>query len=134
MLRPDGYVKVLDFGLAKLIEKQTLTTNSDAATVSKKATDPGTVMGTVQYMSPEQARGRSVDAGPTYSVSVSCSMKLVAGRVPFAGESSTDVLAAILDKEPLRCVARFTDEVPPELQRIVSKSTTQGQGRTAIKR
>lgn len=56
MLRPDGIVKVLDFGLAKLSEKSTPVTNSEAATLSKKRSDPGTIMGTVQYMSPEQAR------------------------------------------------------------------------------
>src|SRR5688572_10977665 len=62
MLRPDGLVKVLDFGLAKLTEKPTPPTDSKAATISRQATDPGTVMGTVQYMSPEQARGKEVDA------------------------------------------------------------------------
>jgi serine/threonine-protein kinase len=120
MVRPDGYVKVLDFGLAKLTEKQALTTNSDAATISRKATDPGTVMGTVQYMSPEQARGHSVDArSDIFSLGVVL-YEMVAGRAPFAGESSTDVLAAILDKEPL-LLARFSPDVPPELQRIVTK-------------
>ena len=120
MLRPDGYVKVLDFGLAKLTEKQTLTTNSDAATISRKATDPGTVMGTVQYMSPEQARGKEVDARTDiFSLGIVL-YELVAGRAPFAGESSTDVLAAILDKEPLP-LARFSPDVPQELQRIVAK-------------
>src|SRR5689334_2843684 len=101
MLRPDGYVKVLDFGLAKLTEKQPLSTSSDVATVAKKATDPGTIMGTVQYMSPEQARGKEVDARTDiFSLGILL-YEMVAGRVPFTGESSTDVLAAILDKEPV---------------------------------
>jgi serine/threonine-protein kinase len=120
MLRPDGIVKVLDFGLAKLTEKTTPTTDSEAATVSRKATDPGMVMGTVQYMSPEQARGKTVDSRTDiFSLGVVL-YELVAGRAPFVGESSTDVLAAILDKEPLPLL-RFTDDVPAELQRIVSK-------------
>jgi serine/threonine-protein kinase len=120
MLRPDGYVKVLDFGLAKLTEKQPLTADSQAGTIARKATDPGTVMGTVQYMSPEQARGKEVDARTDiFSLGIVL-YELVAGRAPFAGESSTDVLAAILDREPPP-LARFVDDLPQELQRIVSK-------------
>ncbi len=120
MLRPDGIVKVLDFGLAKLSEKNTPTTDSDAATISRKATDPGTIMGTMQYMSPEQARGKLVDARTDIFSLGTVLYEMVAGRAPFAGESSTDVLAAILDKEPLP-LARFVDEAPQELQRIVTK-------------
>jgi serine/threonine-protein kinase len=120
MLRPDGYVKVLDFGLAKLTQKQRLTTDSDAATISRKETDPGTVMGTVQYMSPEQARGKEVDARTDiFSLGIVL-YELVAGRAPFAGESSTDVLAAILDKDPPP-LARYADDIPQELQRIATK-------------
>ncbi len=120
MLRPDGIMKVLDFGLAKLTEKSSQTTDSAAATLSKKDTTPGTIMGTVQYMSPEQARGLSVDARTDiFSLGIVL-YEMLAGRVPFAGESSTDVLSAILDKEPLPLL-RFVDEMPTELQRIVSK-------------
>ncbi|HEY7913094.1 MAG TPA: protein kinase [Blastocatellia bacterium] len=120
MLRPDGIVKVLDFGLAKLTEKRAPTTDSEAATISKKVTDPGTIMGTVAYMSPEQARGKQVDARTDiFSLGIVL-YEMIAGRMPFAGESSTDVLAAILDKEPPP-LTRFADEVPTELQRIVSK-------------
>ena len=62
MIRPDGIVKVLDFGLAKLTEVATPASEPEAATLAKQSTDPGTIMGTVQYMSPEQARGKAVDA------------------------------------------------------------------------
>jgi serine/threonine-protein kinase len=120
MLRPDGIVKVLDFGLAKLSEKVAAVTGSDVATLSKKDTDPGTVMGTVQYMSPEQARGRTVDArSDIFSFGIVL-YEMIAGRPPFMGESSTDVLAAILDKEPPPLL-RFVDDLPQELQRIVQK-------------
>jgi serine/threonine-protein kinase len=121
MLRPDGFAKVLDFGLAKLTEKQPVTTDTEAATVARKETDPGTVMGTVQYMSPEQARGRVVD-GRTDVFSLGVVLyEVIAGRTPFTGESSSDVLAAILEKEALP-LSRFAPEAPSELQRIVNKS------------
>ena len=121
MLRPDGFAKVLDFGLAKLTEKQPVSTDTEAATVARRETDPGTIMGTVQYMSPEQARGKPVDARTDiFSLGVVL-YEVIAGRAPFEGESSTDVLAAILEKEPAP-LARFAPDVPAELQRIVNKS------------
>ena len=121
MLRPDGYVKVLDFGLAKLTEKPPLTDDSDAATRLKVNTDPGTIMGTASYMSPEQARGLTVDARTDiFSLGVVI-YEMIAGRVPFTGETSIDVIAAILDK-PLPPLARFAPDAPTELQRIVGKA------------
>ncbi len=120
MLRPDGIVKVLDFGLAKVSEKPLSVPYSSAATVAHTDTAPGTILGTVQYMSPEQGRGQEVDARTDiFSLGIVL-YEMIAGRPPFVGESSTDVLVAILEKEPLP-LARFTDEAPAELQRIVSK-------------
>ncbi len=121
MLREDSYAKVLDFGLAKLIEQQGVSTDTEAKTVARIDTDPGTVMGTVNYMSPEQAKGKTVDARTdVFSLGV-LTYEMVAGRTPFQGESSTEVLAAILDREPPP-LARFEPEAPAELQRIVSKA------------
>src|SRR5215471_2784916 len=121
MLREDGYIKVLDFGLAKLIEAQAPSADTEAQTVARIDTDPGTVMGTVNYMSPEQARGKTVDSRTdVFSLGVVV-YEMVAGRPPFGGDSSTEVLAAILDREPPP-LARFEPDAPPELQRIVSKA------------
>jgi serine/threonine protein kinase/DNA-binding NarL/FixJ family response regulator len=114
MVRPDSIVKVLDFGLAKLGE------NSAASTLALKDTTPGTILGTVQYMSPEQARGQEVDARTDiFSLGIVL-YEIVAGGPPFGAKSGPDVLAAILEKEPPP-LARFNDEAPAELQRIVSK-------------
>jgi eukaryotic-like serine/threonine-protein kinase len=87
MLRRDGYVKVLDFGLAKLTEKQpsAATIDSEAATLAKVKTDPGTVVGTPQYMSPEQARGEELDGrSDIFSLGIVL-YEMLAGRAPFEG-------------------------------------------------
>jgi formylglycine-generating enzyme required for sulfatase activity len=119
MLRPDGFIKVLDFGLAKLVASSP----SDVATATRTMvhTDAGTVFGTVAYMSPEQVRGREVDQrSDIWSVGVML-YEMVAGRCPFAGETRSDVMAAILDREPAP-LARFDPDIPSELQRIVGKT------------
>lgn len=123
MLRRDGIVKVLDFGLAKLAE-QTPTdyVDTEAPTSVQIKTEPGMVMGTVTYMSPEQARGLQVDARTDiFSLGVLI-YEMVAGRVPFTGSNTLDILAAILsDKEPPP-LARYAHDAPPELERIVAKA------------
>jgi len=119
MLRTDGYVKVLDFGLAKLAEPKAADTA--APTLPKIETEPGVVMGTVSYMSPEQARGLAVDTRTDiWSLGVML-YEMAAGRQPFEGETASDVMALILQKEPLP-LAHSTPEVPGELQRIVRKA------------
>ncbi|PYT10186.1 MAG: hypothetical protein DMF60_00880 [Acidobacteria bacterium] len=121
MLRPDGYVKVLDFGLAKLSERQAIATDTEAPTIANRRTLPGTVMGTITYMSPEQARGLEVDARTDiFSLGVVL-YELVAGRAPFESGTMNDVIAAILLKDPLPLV-RYSPEVPAELERIVAKA------------
>jgi len=125
MLRPDGYVKVLDFGLAKLTEKfrqtNSIPTDSAIATKVKAYTEPGTVMGTVNYMSPEQARGHVLDPRTdVFSLGV-VMYEMAAGRMPFAGETAIDTLVSILEKEPPP-LDQYAPDVPAELQRIIGKT------------
>ena len=98
MLRRDGYVKVLDFGLAKLTELPA-GTDTEAPTRPLVNTDPGTVMGTVGYMSPEQARGHATDARTDiWSLGVVI-YQMVTNHLPFEGSSNSDVIAAILGRK-----------------------------------
>jgi TolB-like protein/Flp pilus assembly protein TadD len=121
MIRRDGIVKVLDFGLAKLTEPGIPDNLTDACTSARGATAPGTVMGTARYMSPEQARGEEVDArSDIFSLGIIV-YEMVAGRSPFSGTSGLDAVSGILKCEPppLRAAA---PHAPAELQRIVNKA------------
>jgi serine/threonine-protein kinase len=120
MLRKDGYAKVLDFGLAKLSEPvATGSAGSEDATRVQVNTMPGMVMGTVSYMSPEQARGTTTDARTDiWSLGVVL-YEMLSGRVPFTGETINHTIVSILEKEP-----QLLTNVPAELQRIVRKSMT----------
>src|SRR5438034_10582161 len=97
MVRTDGYVKVLDFGLAKLTELQT--TESDLETSTLLQSNPGLVMGTVQYMSPEQARGKKVDVRTDLWALGVVLYELLAGRVPFSGETPSHVMVTVMEDE-----------------------------------
>jgi serine/threonine-protein kinase len=121
MIRHDGYVKVLDFGLAKLIENRGLGFDSEAETMRAVNTKPGLVMGTVSYMSPEQARGLEVDSRTDIWSFGVLLYEMVAGRRPFDGLTSSDVMAAILTAEP-PSLTRFAPKAPSELQRIITKA------------
>jgi non-specific serine/threonine protein kinase len=122
MLRPDGIVKVLDFGLAKLaMTDLNVDVDAEAATMETFKTDPGSVMGTVHYMSPEQARGVAVDARTDiWSLGVVL-YEMVAGHRPFNGETATDVMAAII-KTSFPPLARFRPDAPPALEEIILKA------------
>ncbi|HVG30813.1 MAG TPA: protein kinase [Pyrinomonadaceae bacterium] len=123
MLRADGYVKVLDFGLAKLARDQEGAHDAEAPTRALVNTNPGTVMGTIVYMSPEQARGHETDArADVWSLGVVL-YEMITGRQPFAGETSSHVIVSILEREPPP-LARYVDGVPEALEWIVAKALT----------
>jgi serine/threonine protein kinase/Tol biopolymer transport system component len=122
MIRRDGYVKVLDFGLAKLTERQAvMTVDSQAPTIAKADTDPGTVMGTMRYMSPEQARGKEVDTRTDiWSLGVVL-YEMVTGHAPFEGETTSDVIVSLLSQDA-PSLSQEAEEVPYELERIARKA------------
>jgi serine/threonine protein kinase/Tol biopolymer transport system component len=120
MLRPDGYVKVLDFGLAKLSEQATPAVAAEAPTIQVR-TGSGIVIGTAGYMSPEQARGLGVDHRSDIFSLGAVIYEMLARRKPFEGDTPSDTLAAILKTEP-PSLARVARGVPSELVRIVNKS------------
>src|SRR2546422_8435987 len=121
MLRPDGLIKVLDFGLAKLTEPRTSNVDTEAPTVARVDTKIGAVMGTAQYMSPEQARGLKVDARTDiFSLGVVL-YEMLAGRPPFLGETTADIVSMLLQKEP-QSLSTLAPDTPADLQHIVRKT------------
>jgi eukaryotic-like serine/threonine-protein kinase len=125
MLRPDGYVKVLDFGLAKLTEglPGRAPGVAEESTVSNAETSSGAIIGTVSYMSPEQLRGLRVDER-TDVWSLGCVLyETVAGRAPFGGGAPADIIVSILEREPPPLAAHLPD-CPAGLQSVVTKALT----------
>jgi RIO-like serine/threonine protein kinase len=124
MLRHDGYVKVLDFGLAKLIEPLSTgqpSSDSEDAPQRDSHSDPGMMLGTPRYMSPEQIRGIQVDArADIFSLGVVL-YEMVAGRTPFDGVTAGEVVAAILNHPPPP-LEHYVHEVPAEFMRITRKA------------
>lgn len=118
MQRPDGIVKVLDFGLAKLGEQGMNTAEGSFAPVT---TQTGMIMGTVSYMSPEQARGLEVDHRSDLFSLGAVMYELLTGHEPFPGETSQDVLVSLLSEEPSP-ISRFVTGLPQALQDVVNKA------------
>jgi serine/threonine protein kinase/Tfp pilus assembly protein PilF len=121
MLRPDGYVKVLDFGIAKLAEREVPVTIPTDEALLLVETNLGSILGTVRYMSPEQARGAPVDKrSDIWSLGVVL-YEMVTGHAPFTGETPGEVMTSILETEPPPLMSYIT-QTPAQLQQIVSKA------------
>jgi serine/threonine protein kinase/Tfp pilus assembly protein PilF len=139
MLRDDRIVKVLDFGLAKLAETGFLSSYDPSVTQAETVgevlgdlyattplelqpeTSPGVILGTISYMSPEQARGLKVDARTDiFSLGIVL-YEMLAGRPPFEGPTTGDMMVAILDRNPPP-LSRFAPETPDEFEWILLKA------------
>ena len=143
MIRSNGLVKILDFGIAKLSEppavaggltsrEKTVGLNDklkpsaaadgsdpyEAATAIKSGTSPGMIIGTANYMSPEQAKGKEIDARTDIFSFGVVLYEMIMGKLPFAGETALEMIGAILHKEPLPLDKA---EVPPEIEKIIGK-------------
>jgi len=124
IIRPDGLVKILDFGIAKLSELPTSESGSSeevATALKSEGTSPGLIIGTAHYMSPEQARGKTVDArSDIFSFGI-VFYELLSGRRPFEGENAMDVMGAVLHKEVVP-INQLVPTLPQEIERIVNKT------------
>ena len=121
MLRPDGYAKVLDFGIAKLAEQELPTSMPKDQALLLVETNLGSVLGTVRYMSPEQACGGHVDkTTDIWSLGVVL-YEMVSGHAAFSGDTPKEVMSSILEKEP-PALTRYVARAPADLQQIISKT------------
>jgi serine/threonine protein kinase len=130
MRRSDGLVKILDFGIAKLTEHQTLSDSSETGGLLRAQTEAGVVMGTVDYMSPEQARALIVDERTDVWSCGVLLYEMLTRRKPFAGATRMDTMVGILEREP-RPFSESANESHAELrplQRIVDKALRKERG------
>lgn len=117
----DRFVKVLDFGLAKLTDRDALSSDPEAVTIPIAETSPGTIMGTSGYMSPEQAEGDNVDErSDVFSLGVVL-YEMLAGKPPFKGKTDSHTRVSIIDHDPVPLVQHVPD-VPRQLERIITKA------------
>ncbi len=119
MIRANGLAKILDFGIAKLAEASPAVkaSSEDATAIKPQSTSPGMIIGTANYMSPEQANGKEVDARTDIFSFGIVLYEMMAGGLPFAGENALSMIGAILHQEPKPLSA----DVPPEIVKIIGK-------------
>jgi len=126
MVMDDGRVKVLDFGLAKLVEAGP----NDYGTTQMAQTESGAILGTIAYMSPEQAEGKKMDARTDIFAFGAVLYEMITGRRAFQGESSAGTLGAILNQEP-KAIGEIREETPPELEKLVARCLRKDPNRRA---
>ena len=126
MLRPDGYVKVLDFGIAKLNAYPPIRDVRPVPTVNRSQTAPGTLMGTVKYMSPEQLRELPIDPrSDIWSLGVVLH-EMVTGNAPFEAATTSETITVILERKPPRL--DYPDRVPEDVREVISKALNKRRG------
>jgi serine/threonine-protein kinase len=123
MVRPDGFVKVLDFGLAKLVERKNRSLiGLEDETAKQHTTAQGVILGTVAYMSPEQAKGERVDERTDIFSFGVLLYEMIAGRTPFGGDSIPESFANLLNREPPPLSDCASGQIPAELDWLITKA------------
>lgn len=117
MVRRNGLVKILDFGIAKFSESPQSIGEEDATAIQKPSTSPGMIIGTANYMSPEQAKGEAVDARTDIFSFGVVLYEMLSGHLPFAGKTPMEIIGAVIHKEPLP----LATEVAPEITKIIDR-------------
>ena len=128
MVRRDGYIKLLDFGVAKLMVSSSSASDGEAETLAMINTGAGAVIGTTKYMSPEQAKGIGVDLRTDLWSLGAVIYEMITRSEPFVGETPTETISLILQREPPP-LDSYVNQAPAELQRIVSKALTKKRRR-----